>query len=88
MVAAVDFNQLPTPPQGPASRRQLLPPDPNSPCIGICNIGPLGLCSGCYRTLDEIAGWLRLDAEAQWAVLRACVARRRGTEPARRAERA
>ncbi len=84
----MNFNQLLAPRQGPAPRRHLPPPAPNSPCIGICNIGPLGLCSGCHRTLDEIAGWLTFDAAEQWAVLRACVARRRGTDPARRAERA
>ena len=29
-----------------------------SPCIGICEIdAATGLCVGCARTLDEIAGW-------------------------------
>ena len=29
-----------------------------SPCIDICDIDPAdGLCIGCARTLDEIAGW-------------------------------
>lgn len=28
-----------------------------SPCINICDIDPHGLCIGCLRTLDEIAGW-------------------------------
>ncbi|HSD59284.1 MAG TPA: DUF1289 domain-containing protein [Burkholderiales bacterium] len=29
-----------------------------SPCIKVCIMDPvLGLCAGCYRTLDEIAGW-------------------------------
>ena len=51
-------------------------PAPNSPCINVCNIGPRGWCSGCYRTIEEIAGWVRLDAAGQWAVLRACEARR------------
>ncbi len=49
---------------------------PNSPCISVCSIGPQGWCLGCYRTLNEIAGWMRLDAASQWAVLRACEARR------------
>jgi predicted Fe-S protein YdhL (DUF1289 family) len=52
------------------------PSAPNSPCISVCNIGPAGWCVGCYRTLPEIAGWMRLDAAAQWAVIRACEARR------------
>ncbi|WP_103224293.1 DUF1289 domain-containing protein [Roseibium marinum] len=29
-----------------------------SPCINICQIDrENGLCTGCHRTLDEIAGW-------------------------------
>lgn len=29
-----------------------------SPCIQVCRIdAPSGLCLGCGRTLDEIAGW-------------------------------
>jgi uncharacterized protein len=55
-------------------------PAPYSPCINVCSIGPNGWCRGCYRTLDEIAGWIRLDANRQWAVLRACEARR-ASEP-------
>ncbi len=38
---------------------------PNSPCISVCSIGPQGWCLGCYRTLNEIAGWMRLDAASQ-----------------------
>jgi predicted Fe-S protein YdhL (DUF1289 family) len=51
---------------------------PQSPCISVCNIGPRGWCNGCYRTLEEIAGWIRLDAAAQWAVIRAAEQRRLG----------
>jgi len=33
-----------------------------SPCTKVCLIDPAtGLCSGCGRTLAEIAAWLRLD---------------------------
>ena len=28
-----------------------------SPCIGICELGEHGLCTGCWRTGDEIAAW-------------------------------
>lgn len=59
---------------------------PNSPCINVCNIGPNGWCRGCYRTIEEIAGWVRLGAANQWAVLRACEARRRVAEPRRAAD--
>ena len=29
---------------------------------------PTGLCAGCYRTLDEIAGWIDLSAAERRAV--------------------
>jgi predicted Fe-S protein YdhL (DUF1289 family) len=35
-----------------------------TPCIGICRLGPDGLCEGCLRTSDEIARWMYFsDAE-------------------------
>ena len=58
------------------------PAAPQSPCINICSIGPKGWCLGCYRTLNEIAGWVRLDAPTQWSVIRAAEHRRRGEPPA------
>jgi hypothetical protein len=61
---------------------------PNSPCINICSIGPTGWCRGCYRTLDEIAGWTRLDAGGRWAVLRACAVRRAAAVPVPAADNA
>ena len=48
----------------------------NSPCINVCSIGPKGWCLGCYRTLDEIAVWVRLDARTRAAVLAACESRK------------
>ena len=59
----------------PVTGLQMSATIPNSPCIGVCNIGPRGWCRGCYRTLDEIAGWMRLDAATRIAVLQACDAR-------------
>jgi predicted Fe-S protein YdhL (DUF1289 family) len=33
-----------------------------SPCISVCVIDKrTGLCTGCQRTLDEIAAWSMLD---------------------------
>jgi len=58
------------------------PAAPQSPCINVCSIGPNGWCLGCYRTLNEIAGWVRLDAPTQWAVIHAAERRRRGEPPA------
>lgn len=40
-----------------------------SPCIGICQIDPrTGWCAGCWRTLDEIAGWSTADDAHKRAV--------------------
>ena len=39
--------------------------DMASPCVKICVVHPeSGICVGCYRTMDEIAGWSGMsDAE-------------------------
>jgi hypothetical protein len=52
-------------------------PEVASPCNNVCTIDrPTGLCAGCYRTLEEIAGWTDLSAEQKRAVLAVLVARR------------
>lgn len=33
-----------------------------SPCIQICTLNAEGVCIGCFRTADEIGGWLSLSA--------------------------
>jgi monothiol glutaredoxin len=49
---------------------------PNSPCIKVCTL--VGdRCSGCLRTLDEIAAWSGMGAEAQWALVKALENRRK-----------
>ncbi|HEX8011896.1 MAG TPA: DUF1289 domain-containing protein [Casimicrobiaceae bacterium] len=48
-----------------------------SPCNSVCVIdAPTGLCAGCYRTLDEIAGWIDLSAAARRALLAELALRR------------
>ena len=32
-----------------------------SPCISVCRMNGEGVCEGCFRTLDEIAGWSSMD---------------------------
>jgi predicted Fe-S protein YdhL (DUF1289 family) len=50
---------------------------PRSPCISVCVIDPpTGLCAGCYRTLEEIASWIDLDAEERVRLLAALPERR------------
>jgi predicted Fe-S protein YdhL (DUF1289 family) len=43
---------------------------PESPCINVCRLDAAGYCTGCYRTIEEIAGWRSLSAGEQRAVLR------------------
>jgi predicted Fe-S protein YdhL (DUF1289 family) len=48
-----------------------------SPCTSICVIDPpTGLCAGCYRTLDEIAGWLGLSTGERRALVAELTRRR------------
>ena len=56
---------------------------PMSPCISVCALGTDGHCSGCLRTRDEIAGWLRMTPVQQWALLHE-LDRRRALRDARR----
>lgn len=41
------------------------PPAPiRTPCIKVCVVdGESGLCLGCFRTLNEVAGWARFSEE-------------------------
>ena len=49
-----------------------------SPCTGVCRIDPRSrLCSGCLRTLDEIAQWGGADDRRKQGILDNVQARRR-----------
>jgi hypothetical protein len=61
------------------------PAAPNSPCINVCSLDEQGFCRGCARSRDEIAGWIRMSAEQQWAVVHAAERRRRHREARRSA---
>ena len=50
---------------------------PLSPCIKVCVLDSGNRCTGCLRTVDEIATWTSLSAEAQWALVRALEDRRK-----------
>lgn len=42
----------------------------DSPCVRICVVHPEArICTGCYRTLDEIAQWSRMTPDARRAVM-------------------
>ncbi len=49
---------------------------PMSPCISICTLDERGLCRGCFRSMAEISGWLRMSVEERLRVLRDVDARR------------
>jgi uncharacterized protein len=41
-----------------------------SPCIKVCMVHPeTRLCTGCGRSVDEIAAWSRLTPEARRAII-------------------
>jgi len=43
----------------------------SSPCIKICALDPqAGICSGCGRTLDEIARWGSMSESQRLALMR------------------
>jgi predicted Fe-S protein YdhL (DUF1289 family) len=50
---------------------------PESPCIKICTLDAAGLCTGCLRTLDEIASWTAMTSAEQWQLLAALDERRK-----------
>lgn len=41
-----------------------------SPCVQICVVHPAErICTGCYRTIDEITQWSRMTSEQRQVVL-------------------
>lgn len=53
-----------------------------SPCIKICRYDPaLRLCSGCGRTLDEIAGWAALSDAQRARIMAELSARLKAVNP-------
>ncbi len=53
-----------------------------SPCISVCQMDEqIGLCIGCFRTIEEIAFWSRLSDGQRLKVLLAVERRRREHDP-------
>jgi uncharacterized protein len=50
---------------------------PASPCVNVCALDAAGLCTGCLRTLDEIARWSTMSAAEQWALIETLAERRK-----------
>jgi len=41
-----------------------------SPCVKLCVVHPEArICVGCYRSIDEIAGWGRLTPDQRRAIM-------------------
>lgn len=41
-----------------------------SPCVKICVVHPEArICTGCYRSIDEIRDWSRMSNEARAAIM-------------------
>jgi predicted Fe-S protein YdhL (DUF1289 family) len=58
--------------------------DVPSPCIKVCDLDRAsGFCLGCGRTLDEIAGWMRLPPAEKRRVVEVSAARLAGREGGR-----
>jgi predicted Fe-S protein YdhL (DUF1289 family) len=56
------------------------PLEPLSPCINICKLDERGYCSGCLRSLAEIACWSSMSTTERCQVLEAVEQRRRERE--------
>jgi len=61
-----------------------------SPCIKICVVHPEArICTGCYRSIDEIGRWSKMDAEERREIMAALpdragmLTKRRGGRAAR-----
>ncbi|MCU9838004.1 DUF1289 domain-containing protein [Ruegeria sp. WL0004] len=62
----------------------------DSPCIRICVVHPTErICTGCYRTIDEITRWSRMESDERTRIMAELPARapnlskRRGGRAAR-----
>ena len=42
---------------------------PISPCMNVCVLDAYDACTGCRRSVAEIARWGRMSADEQWAVI-------------------
>ena len=48
-----------------------------TPCIKVCIVdGESGLCMGCYRRLNEVAGWSKMTPETRDAIMAELPSRR------------
>lgn len=55
-----------------------------SPCIRVCTLDTVsGLCLGCWRSIDEITRWGRMDAAERRRIMAELAGRKARMEDAR-----
>ena len=47
-----------------------------SPCINICELNQANICTGCYRSIDEIMDWRELSNEVKEVIIEKAKERR------------
>ncbi|WP_317931539.1 DUF1289 domain-containing protein [Halioxenophilus sp. WMMB6] len=53
----------------------------NSPCVSICVLNEESICTGCFRTGEEISRWGRLTNRERRSVLALCIERAKRLNP-------
>mgnify|MGYP001373311928 CR=1 FL=1 len=41
----------------------------NSPCVGVCQYNNEEVCSGCFRTVDEISKWTTISNDEREKIM-------------------
>lgn len=44
--------------------------EPRSPCISVCVLDERDVCTGCYRSAEEITNWFMATGEQKREILR------------------
>ena len=47
-----------------------------SPCVRLCTLGDDDICVGCFRSIEEITQWTKLDNTQKLEVIERCNSRR------------
>lgn len=50
---------------------------PESPCIRSCCLDNKDICLGCFRHIDEILAWQKLNAQQKTTIINTCDERRK-----------
>ncbi len=54
---------------------------PASPCVSICALDDDEICTGCYRTADEITDWFMASNDEKREIIARAAARRDAASP-------